>query len=89
MATSDYRQSREALVSAVARSLAEIYFDDVCKEPRTAQDLLDTAQRMKAIHEAILTARDLFGIMDKAADVGSDPAAETGVVVLPEVKSSE
>lgn len=89
MSTADYRRSREELVNAVARSLAEIYFEDVCKESKTAQDLLDTAARMKAIHEAILTARDLFGIMDKAADVGSEPAVETGVVVLPEVLDTE
>ena len=89
MATSDYRKSREDIVAAVARTLAEIYFDDVCKEPRTAQDLLETAQRMKAIREAILTARDLFGIMDAAAEIGAEPTEETGVVVLPEVLDSE
>lgn len=89
MSTSDYRKSREDIVAAVARSLAEIYFDDVCKEPRTAQDLLETAQRMKAIREAILTARDLFGIMDAAAEIGAEPTEETGVIVLPEVLDSE
>lgn len=89
MASSEYRERREEIVAAVARTLAEIYFDDVCKEPRTAQDLLETAQRMKAIREAILTARDLFGIMDAAAEIGAEPDAESGVIVLPEVISSE
>lgn len=81
---------RDAIVAAVAQALADIYFTEVCEEKRTAEQLLETAQRMKAIHEAILTARDLLGILDKAAEAGrSTNAAEGGVVVLPEVLSSE
>lgn len=79
-------QPRDAIVAAVAQALADIYFREVCEEKQTAEQLLQTAQRMRALHEAILTARDLLGILDKAAEAGrTTAAAEAGVVVLPEI----
>lgn len=81
--------NREAIVQAVSRALAEIYFSEVCRDNQTAEDLLNTAQRMKALHEAILTARDLLGIMDKAVQIGYEtPPDQTGVIVLPDISDA-
>lgn len=84
-------RTRAAIVAAVAQALAEIYFAEVCSDPQpSADDLLQTAARMRALHEAIQTARDLLGILDKAAALGAaDDAPGTGVVVLPETTGTE
>lgn len=86
----EVQRSRAEIVSGIAHALAAIYFAEVVENVDTnAEALLQTAARMKALHEAILTARDLLGIIDKAAAIGSESPEETGVVVLPEVTSSE
>lgn len=85
--TEGVKRTRAAIVSAIAQALAEIYFDEVCEPQQTSEQLLNTAARMKAIHEAIVTARDLLAIIDKAAEIGApEEDGETGVVILPEVR---
>lgn len=85
----EVKRSRAEIVSGIAHALAAIYFTEVVEpKEQTAEELLKTQARMKALHEAILTARDLLGIIDKATEIGSmDDGRETGVVILPEVSS--
>lgn len=85
----DVKRSREEIVSGISHALAALYFAEVVEpKEQTAEALLQTQARMKALHEAIVTARDLLGIIDKAADMGSmDDGCETGVIILPEVLS--
>lgn len=85
----DVKRSREEIVSGIAHALAALYFAEVVEpKEQTAEALLQTQARMKALHEAINTARDLLGIIDKAAAIGhTDDGRETGVVILSEVLS--
>lgn len=78
-------ETRSEIVRGIAQALAEIYFAEVVEPKPTSEDLLNTAARMRAIHEAVNTARDLLGILDKAAGLGAAEDGETGVIVLPEV----
>lgn len=80
----EVKRSRDEIVSGISHSLAALYFAEVVEpKEQTAESLLQTQGRMKALHEAIITARDLLGIIDKAADMGGETPAGTGVVVLP------
>lgn len=86
----EIERSRAEIVSGIAHALAVLYFAEVVEnEDTTTEALLQTQARMKALHEAILTARDLLGIIDKAAAIGSESSEDTGVVVLPEVTFAE
>lgn len=78
-------ETRREIVHGIAQALAEIYFSEVVEPKPTSEDLLNTAARMRAIHEAVNTAGALLGILDKAADFGAAEDGETGVIVLPEV----
>lgn len=81
----DITKSREQIVSGVAHALASLYFAEVVEpSDQSAEALLQTQARMKALHEAILTARDLLSIIDKAAELAPEHD-ESGVVVLPDV----
>lgn len=78
-------KSREEIVRGVAHALAALYFAEVVEpSDQSAEALLQTQARMKALHEAILTARDLLSIIDKAAEMAPEKDSG-GVVLLPTV----
>lgn len=78
-------KTREDIIRGIAQALAEIYFAEVVEPKPTSEDLLNSAARMRAIHEAVNTAKDLLGILDKASGIGSEQDECTGVIILPAV----